>query len=293
MLRQQVDRTATGVGRAWNDADPITGVGDLRWTDYQARVDVRFDRGPAADNYAAIGARSTGGGSSHSLSGTPYALRLGSDGTWQFRRTGTIISSGALDRFDVARWHRLAIRVTGNQVTGLVDGNQVFAFSDDAPFLSGRVDLASGFYYTRFDNLRIERVPGYRPYYAEFLDNLEMTDLTCRPATKLVYGGDWQHANGRGMFEYQRSASISQAPGATLTYTFTGSGLDITGVNDGSARLNVRVDGELIATDQPTRASTNFQQTFDLSGLPRGRHTVTLEVVTGTLLVDAVGVRGA
>ncbi len=292
VLRQQIDRTATGVGRAWNDADPITGVGDLRWTDYQASVDVRFDRGPAADNYAAIGARSTGGGNSHSLTGTPYALRLGSDGTWQFRRTGTTISSGTLDQFDAADWHRLAIKVTGNQVTGLVDGSRVFAWSDDAPFLSGRVDLASGFYYTRFDNLRIERVPGHRPYYAELLDNLEMNDLSDPHATKLVYGGGWRHTNGRGMYEYQRSASTSQGPGATLTYTFTGSGLDITGPNDGSARLNVRVDGELVATDQPTRASTNFQQTFDLPGLPRGRHTVTLEVIAGTLIVDAVGVRG-
>ncbi|WP_051807633.1 hypothetical protein [Actinoplanes subtropicus] len=292
VLRQQIDRTATGVGRAWNNADPITGVGDLRWTDYQARVDVRFDRAPAADNYAAIGARSTGGGNSHSLSGTPYALRLGSDGTWQFRRTGSTIAGGTLDGFDAARWHRLAVRVAGNQVTGFVDGRQVFAWSDDAPFLSGRVDLASGFYYTRFDNLRIERVPGHSPYYAELLDDLEMNDLADPPATKLVYGGAWRHTNGRGMYEYQRSASISQGPGATLTYTFTGTGLDVMGVNDGSARLDVRVDGELTATNQPTRASTNFQQTYELRGLRRGRHTVTLEVVAGTLLVDAVGVPG-
>jgi hypothetical protein len=73
------------------------------------------------------------------------------------------------------------------------------------------------------------------------------------------------------MFDYQRSASISQAPGATLAYTFTGTGMDLTGVNDGSARLNVRVDGALIATDVPTRASTNFQQTSNLRGLRAGR----------------------
>ncbi|WP_246608108.1 sugar-binding protein [Paractinoplanes toevensis] len=283
VLRQQVDREATGVGRAWNDGEPITGVGDLRWTDYQARVDVRFERGPAADNYAAIGARSTGGGSSHSLNGTPYALRLGSDGTWQFRRTGTTVAGGTLDGFDPAGWHRLAIRVTGNQVTGFVDGRPVFTWSDPAPFLSGRVDLASGFHYTRFDNLRIERVPGFHPYYAELLDNLQMNDL--------IYGGGWRHTNGRGMYEYHRSASTSQGAGATLTSTFTGSGLDILGPNDGSARLDVRVDGSLVATDQPTRASTNFQQTFDLRDLPPGRHTVTLEVRSGTLAVDAVGIR--
>jgi hypothetical protein len=168
-------------------------------------------------------------------------------------------------------------------VTGFVDGSQVFAWTDEVPFLSGRVDLAGGFHHTRFDNLRIERVPGHRPYYAELLDNLQMGGL--------VYGGGWRHTNGRGMFEYHRTASTSQGPGATISYTFTGTGLDIAGPNDGSARLNVRVDGELVATDQPTRAATNFQQTFDVRGLPRGRHTVTLEVVAGTLVVDAAGVR--
>ncbi len=283
VLRQQVDRAATGVGRAWNSADPITGVGDLRWTDYQAGVDVRFERAPAADNYAAIGARSTGGGSSHSLGGTPYALRLNSTGTWQLQRTGTIIASGTLDGFDATAEHRLAIRVTGATVTGLVNGTQVAVWTDPAPFLSGRVDLASGFHHTRFDDLRIERVPGHAPYYQRYHDNLETGRLT--------YGGVWRHTNGRGMFEYHRTASISQGPGATISHTFTGTGLDIIGANDGTARIDVRVDGALVAANQPARSSTNFQQTFEVAGLSPGRHTVTLEVVAGTLIVDAVGVR--
>ncbi|MFV2096056.1 carbohydrate-binding protein [Micromonospora sp. LOL_014] len=292
VLRQQIDRATTGVGGAWNSADPVTGVGDLRWTNYQAGVDVRFDRGPASDNYAAIGARSTGGGSSHSLSGTPYALLLASDGTWQFRRTGRTISGGTVAGFDATAWHRLAIRVAGHQITGFVNGDQVFSWTDDVPYLSGRVDLASGFHHTRFDNLTIERVPGYLPYYRELLDNLEMNDLADPPAARLAYSGDWRHANGGSMYEYHRSSSTSRGPGATLAYTFTGSGIDVTGVNDGSARLDVRVDGELVATNLPTRSVTNFQQTVAVRGLPWGRHTVTFEVIAGTLVVDSVGVLG-
>ncbi|KUL21737.1 hypothetical protein [Actinoplanes awajinensis] len=291
-LRQQVDRETTGVGGAWNSADPVTGVGDLRWTDYQAGVDVAFDRVPAADNYAAIGARSTGGASSHNVNGTPYVVRLGSDGTWQLRRTGTVIAGGVVEGFDASAWHRLDIRVVGAQVTGFVDHEQVVTWTDPVPFLSGRVDLASGFHYTRFDNLRVTRVPGNPPYYRELIDNLEMSDLAVTPAPKLVYGGGWRHANGRGMFEYQRSASISQGPGATLSYTFTGTGFDLLGVNDGSARLDVRVDGAPVETGVAARISVNFQQTYALRGLPRGRHTVTVEVTAGTLLVDAVGVVG-
>jgi uncharacterized repeat protein (TIGR02543 family) len=289
VLRQQIDRTATGVGAAWNGGDPITGVGDLRWTNYRASVDVHFERGVAADNYAAIGARSTGGGSSNQLSGTPYALRLNSDGSWLFERLGTTVAGGTIAGAASA-WHNLAIEVAGPRVTGFVDGQQLFSWTDTVPFLSGRVDLASGFYYTDFDNLKVEQVPGYEPYYGEYLDNLEMNDLGNPPATKLGYGGSWRHANGGGMYEYQRSSSTSQAAGATMSYTFTGSGLDIVGIDNGSAKLNVRMDGQLVAINLPTRSSTNYQQTFSLRGLPYGHHTVTLEVATGTLEVDAVGV---
>lgn len=290
VLRQQIDRTATGVGGAWNGGDPITGIGDLRWTNYTAGVDVRFERAVASDNYAAIGARSTGGGSSNQLSGTPYALRLNSAGTWQLQRLGSTVANGTLSGFDATAWHHLAIQVTGARVTASVDGTQVADWTDASPYLSGRVDLASGFYFTDFDNLTIEQVPGYQPYYGEYLDNLEMNDLADPPATKLVYTGSWKHANGGGMYEYQRSSSVSQAVGATMSYTFTGSGLDVVGTDDGTARLDVTVDGTLVARNLPARSSTNYQQAFSLRGLPYGNHTVTLTVAAGTLWVDAVGV---
>src|SRR5690606_32866426 len=148
-----------------------------------------------------------------------------------------------------------------------IDDEQVFTWIDTAPYLSGRVDLASGFHHTRFDNLSVTRLADAVPYYSEYLDNLEMTDLADPPAAKLVYTGDWRHANGGSMYEYQRSTSRSEAAGATVSYTFTGSGLDIIGPNDGSARLNVRVDGELVAINRPTRSAANFQQTFALRGL--------------------------
>jgi len=290
-LRQQVDETTTGVGGAWNGGDPITAVGDRRWTNYQAGVDVRFEH-PAAGNYAAIGARSSGGGSSNSLSGTPYALKLSTDGTWEFLRMGAKLSGGSVagTKWNAAAWHRLSIRVVGAQIVGSVDGQQVFAWTDSTPFLSGWVDLASSFDYTDFDNLKIERVAGFVPYYGEYLDNLEMKDLANPPATKLVYDGDWSHANGGGMYQYQRSSSTNRSAGAGLSYTFTGSGLDVLGANGGSAKINVIVDGKLVATKVPSQKAGDFQKAFSLRGLPWGQHTVRLEVALGTLVVDAVAV---
>jgi hypothetical protein len=151
------------------------------------------------------------------------------------------------------------------------------------------VDLASGYYYTRFDNLKVETVDGSAPYYSELLDNLETQDLAATPATKLVYGGSWTHSNGQGMYNYQRSLSKG-GTGATLKYAFKGSGLDLLGLNDGSAKLEVTVDGQVTTASASTMASKEFYQTYSLRGLSDAAHTVQLKVLSGTLVVDAVGV---
>src|SRR5699024_5395707 len=75
-----------------------------------------------------------------------------------------------------------------------------------------------------------------------------------------------------------------------LSYSFTGSGLDLLGANDGSAHLKVTVDGELVDPNARTLASGQFEQTYALRGLPYGEHTVTVELLSGSLTVDAVGV---
>jgi len=177
-------------------------------------------------------------------------------------------------------------------VTAYLDGTKLTTYTDASPRMSGRVDLASGYYYTRFDNLKVETIDGTAPYYTELLDDLETYNLASPPAPKLVYGGSWSHKNGQGMYYYQRSIS-SAATGATLAYTFTGTGLDILGPNDGSAKLEVTVDGQVTSASSTTMASTEFYQSFTLRGLANGSHSVQVKVLSGTLVVDAVGVVGA
>ena len=48
VLRQQVDEKTTGVGTAWNRGDPVTLIGDFRWMNYTASIDVMFEK--EADN---------------------------------------------------------------------------------------------------------------------------------------------------------------------------------------------------------------------------------------------------
>jgi hypothetical protein len=175
-------------------------------------------------------------------------------------------------------------------VTAYLDGITLATFTDPNPKLSGRITLGSGYYFTRFDNLRVETVDGSPPYYSEFLDNLEMADLAGPPAAKLVYGGSWAHENGKGMYNVQRTLSTSQGSGSKLTYTFTGTGLDLIGPNNGSAVLQVTVDGAVVNASASTLASPEFYQTYALRNLSSGTHTVQIMVRSGSLVVDAVGV---
>jgi len=306
VLRQQVDQSVVALGGTWNDGSPITGIGDSRWLNYKASVDVSFENDSThnGDNCAGIGARQQGGDSSHYRNGTPYLLVFSFDGSWDLLVDGSAVASGnvvsgsggvTIAGFDAAHdaWHNLALEVVDRSVTAYLDGVTLTTFTDSSPRLSGRVDLASGYYYTRFDNLKVETVDGYSPYYSELLDNLEMHDLGAVPAAKLIYGGSWAHENGQSMYNYQRSLSTSRGAGATLEYSFTGTGLDILGPNDGSATLEVTVDGQVVEASASTMAATEFYQTYTLRGLSDTAHTVQFTVLGGTLVVDAVAVVSA
>jgi len=303
VLRQQLDRDIMGLGGAWNAGEPVTAIGDFRWLNYKASVDVSFETNDTKNgaNYAAIGARYQGGGNSHYLGGTPYVLKFWFDGGWQLLAHNRVVAGGnvatgaggvKIDGFDISydAWHNIAIQVAGNEITAYIDGVKLANYADPNPKLSGRVDLGTGYYHVRFDNLKVETVEGYAPYYSEHLDNLEMHDLAPVPNPKLIYDGPWAHDNGQGMYHYQRSLSRSQGAGATMEYTFVGTGLDILGPNDGSAKLAVTVDGKPAYLSTNTKASDELYQTFSLRGLPYGEHTVNIEVLSGTLVVDSVAV---
>jgi len=306
ILRQQVDQSVMGLGGTWNNGNPITGIGDNRWLNYKASVDVSFENNSTqgGNNYVAIGARQQGGSSSHYINGTPYVLKFLFDGGWSLLVDGVSVANGnvvsgtggvTITGFNKAynAWHNIAIKVVDNTVTAYLDGVTLTTYTDSSPRLSGRIDLASGYYYTRFDNLKIETVDGYAPYYSELLDNLEMNNLASPPSSKLVYGRSWAHENGKSMYTYQRSLSTSRGTGSTLKYSFTGTALDILGPNDGSAKLEVKVDGQIVNSAASTRASKELYQTFTLRGLNYSAHTVEIKVLSGILVVDTIAVISA
>ena len=263
VLRQQLDRSINGLGGAWNGGDPITRIGDNRWLNYEASIDVSFENNGLQNgaNYAVLGVRQQ-----HGDVGAPYKLKFTFDGGWQLIVNNNVAASGnvatgtggvRIPGFNTAynASHKLALKAAGSEVTASLDGVTLTTYTDPAPRLSGRVEIGSGYYNTRFDNLRSAPSTASAPYYAELLDNLETNDLGALPATKLVYGGQWAHESGKSMYNYQRTLSTSQGTGSTLSYTFTGTGLDITGPNNGSAVLEVTVDGRVVNSSARTVAS--------------------------------------
>ena len=303
VLRQQRDKQATGVGRAWNKGDPVTLIGDYRWTNYAASIDVMFER--AADSqYAQVGIRQTG--RTYNISNCAgYSLKVNDNGTWALYRakfgsssaSGEELASGSVDASQVTpeTWFNLELRGEGNVIKAYVNNSLIAEYEDANPITSGRIAIGSGNTYTRFDNLEVKKLEGYAPYYNEYIDNMETYDLTPEKNPKLVYDDKWSiTCQNHGMYTYQRSASYSTGVGATLSYTFKGTGLEILGYNKSDkTTLNVTVDGNIYQTAAPLWKSDNMCTEYQLAGLEDAQHTVTIEVASGSLAVDAVAVTGS
>jgi hypothetical protein len=293
VLRQQIG--AGMAGSAWNGGDPKTTIGDFRWANYTASVDVLFEAG--SGRYASIGAREQGG-TANGQNVSAAELRIDPDGAWSLLRYGSSVASGrAADvpdtRFQTGSdvWNTLAVRVADDTYTAFINGVQVAEYVDPAPQAAGRVQLGSAFTFTQFDNLSITPLDGYTPYYADVIDGMHQTSWNDVSDPVVGFDGSWIHENGQGMFEWQRTRSVSTSAGATMSYTFTGTGIDIIGGGNAQARLDVTVDGAPVMLDAPTMASGSERTAFRLRGLSDAEHTVAFATANDEAFnVDAIGV---
>ncbi|MFI8946516.1 GH59 galactosidase [Streptomyces sp. NPDC053750] len=273
VLYQYMDQSMKDTG-AWNRHTPNTTVGDFRWQNYKASVDVSF---PDEDGgLATLGVRQQKG---MAVSDAAYNVRVRPDGTWTFYRYGTAVTSGTVPASDT---YRLAIEAKGATITTSVDGRTVATYEDPAPQTSGRVKLGSDFHRTAFDNLKVEKVDGYTPYVRAQIDNMD---------DSVAYEGAWSRKASFGdAMDWYRTTSTSTDAGASFTVPFTGTGVDVIGGNDGSAVFDVHVDGKPIAEDARTVASDKRRATYALRGLSDGRHTATFVLKSGKAVVDAFDV---
>ncbi|MFH8252279.1 family 16 glycoside hydrolase [Microbacterium sp. B2969] len=289
VLRQQVGPGMAG--SAWNSGDPKTTIGDARWANYTVSADVLFEA--AGTQYATIGAREQGG-TANGQSVSAAELKVDAAGAWTFMRFGSTLSSGTAPagfKAGAGVWNNIAVKVAGAVYTASINGVQVATFTDPTPQATGRIQLGSSFNFVQFDNLKVETVPGYTPYYSDVIDGMHQTSWADTSTKVLSFDANWSHVNGQGMFEWQRSASKSTAKGAALTYAFTGTGLDIIGTNSGTPTLDVIVDGVQVVASAPTYSAGSERTAFMLRGLKSAAHSVVIKTANAeSINVDAVGV---
>ncbi|MFC5804095.1 hypothetical protein [Streptomyces formicae] len=108
------------------------------------------------------------------------------------------------------------------------------------------------------------------------------------------YSGAWTHAAGRGSGDHGDDVHWTTANGASFTYTFTGTGIDVIGPRSSSSRnFTVTVDGTLIGTFSQYAASGYQAQAvlYSARHLAPGTHTIKVTKVDGTYLqLDALRV---
>jgi glycosyl hydrolase family 59 (putative galactocerebrosidase) len=270
VLYQYLGQSMKDTG-AWNRNTPNTTVGDFRWENYRASVDVSFP--DPAGGLATLGVRQQKG---MAATDAAYSVGIGPSGSWTLYRYGTVLRTGTVAASDS---YRLAVEAKGATVTAYVDGQAVATYQDPTPVTEGRVKLGTDFHTTAFDNLKVEKVAGYTPYAATLTDNMD---------SSVAYEGTWSRNAALGdAMNWYRSTSTSATAGATVTVPFRGTGIDVIGGNDGSAVLDVFVDGRPVARNAKTTATDKRQATYSLRGLPDGRHTATFTLKSGKIVLDA------
>ncbi|GAB7036772.1 ricin-type beta-trefoil lectin domain protein [Catenuloplanes niger JCM 9533] len=289
VLQQQIHAHNRGyVWNVWGDgrqdvpstAAPSTVLGDHRWADYTATVDIRLDpvdRDPALPNVAGLGVRQVyarGGDQA------TYAARLYEDGRWELRRLDAVVASGTVAGWDATAWHRLSVTARGTEIGVTLDGARLTSWTDTsgAPVLAGRIALVSGYYNTRFDNLAVTPVRGGE-WASEKIDDAD---------PRVRYPGGFTFVQA-GFAHLNRTQHVL-APGRSMALDLTGTGFHLFGAT-GAATLEVRVDGEPPRIAQAGPAGPR-QASYWLRDLRKGPHRVTVTVLSGTLTLDGVDVLG-
>ena len=253
----------------WNGGDPMTMVGDFRWMNYSASVDVTKVTG-----YATLVIRSQGGMGTND---DGYALTVTPDGTWTLKRYSTVVAQGNVPASDS---YSLKMEGRGAAILAYIDGELVAQYVDEAPMLAGRVKLASGWTETCFDNLEVKTLNGYIPYATSMIDGQD---------DGVTYEGSWSIDNpGSGSADnWYRTISKNTAADAAFSFTVQGTGFALVGPNSAGAELEVYVDGELYET-AATVATGRRYETYTATGLANTTHEVKVVVKSGTLQLDAI-----
>jgi hypothetical protein len=109
----------------------------------------------------------------------------------------------------------------------------------------------------------------------------------------ITYNGSWTHGTGRGAGDYSDDVHYAAANGASFSYAFTGTGIDVIGPkSSASNHFTVALDGVTIGQfSQNAAAYTPQAVLYGARHLKPGSHTITVTKVDGSYLqLDALRV---
>lgn len=260
----------------WNGGDPSTIVGDFRWMDYMTSVDVEIPNA-SSSVWARLTTRAQTG---MNWDNSGYTLEMNGSGTWKLYRIGTVVKEGTVASNPAGKYN-VRIVAFGDTIRVLIDNRTVATYQDAAPILSGRVKLSSTWNQVYFDNLLVETIDGGIPYALSMVDGQD---------DSVNYEGNWTIKNpgGGSADDWYRTLSVTSTANASFNFKVKGCGFAILGANDGTAKLDVTVDGELKEENAATVASPSRGETYILSDLPNGEHRVEVVVKSGKLQIDAL-----
>lgn len=155
VLYQYLDQSMKDTG-AWNRNTPNTTVGDFRWENYRASVDVSFP--DPQGGLATLGVRQQKG---MAATDAAYSVGIGPSGNWTFYRYGTVIRTGTVPASD---GYRLAVEAKEPTSPSPSTDRPSPTTRTRHAATGGRVKLGTDFHKVAFDNLKVEKVAGYTPY---------------------------------------------------------------------------------------------------------------------------------
>lgn len=112
-------------------------------------------------------------------------------------------------------------------------------------------------------------------------------------APGITYTGPWSLSSARGLGDYSNDVHYTTTNGAAVSYTFTGTGIDlITERFSDQGLVDVFLDGtpqSTIDTSNPARLTQ--QAVYSKRGLPAGTHTLRAVKRSGTyMLIDRLDI---
>lgn len=261
--------------------NPITSLGDDRWSNYSAEIDFKFDEnGSDDDNYIFIGNRYLCAEINPGTAENGYELVVSPSGKWKIKTGSFKISDGTIDNFDPSVWHTAKITANRNVITAEIDGVVLMEYTDEGSYnYSGRVSLGSGLYNNIFDNLKVTPVG----------NNNVITRVDDHDAG-VTYTGEWDRTVPDGYIHFNRTRSKAvvneESPeDKSFEFSFEGSRFALVG-QTGAAEFEVYIDGELLET--VIVQSANARQCYYTADVEDGSHSVKIVVKSGDFYLDVI-----